>query len=52
MNHDDAPGYDAAALQAKWLPIWEQLKPFASGDPADKRPRQCRLADVRVRDQG
>ena len=40
MQHDDAPGYDAAALQAKWLPIWDDLKPYRSGDPDDKRPRK------------
>jgi len=40
MQHDDAPGYDAAALQAKWLPIWDDLKPYRSGDPEDKRPRK------------
>jgi leucyl-tRNA synthetase len=36
----DEPGYDFAAIQAKWLPVWDELKPFASGDPADKRPRK------------
>jgi leucyl-tRNA synthetase len=41
-NHhaDDAPEYDIDALQAKWLPIWDELKPFASGDPDDERPRK------------
>ncbi len=36
----DALEYDIAAIQAKWLPYWEKTKPFASGDPADKRPRK------------
>ncbi|CAN5379429.1 leucine--tRNA ligase [soil metagenome] len=42
MHHDrdDEPHYDFAALQAKWLPIWEELQPFASGKPDDKRPRK------------
>ena len=40
MQHDDAPGYDAAAIQDKWLPIWEKLQPFRSGDPDDRRPRK------------
>jgi leucyl-tRNA synthetase len=40
MQHDDAPGYDAAAIQDKWLPVWEKLQPFRSGDPDDKRPRK------------
>jgi len=37
---DDAPEYDIAAIQEKWLPIWDKLKPFASDDPTDKRPRK------------
>jgi leucyl-tRNA synthetase len=40
MQHDDAPEYDPQALQEKWLPIWDDLQPFASSDPADKRPRK------------
>ena len=40
MQHDDAPEYDPQALQEKWLPIWDKLDPFASSDPADKRPRK------------
>ncbi|MGV8969139.1 MAG: leucine--tRNA ligase [Microbacteriaceae bacterium] len=37
---DDAPEYDIAAIQDKWLPIWDELKPFASSDPTDERPRK------------
>jgi len=37
---DDAPEYDIAAIQNKWLPVWEELKPFASGNADDKRPRK------------
>ena len=37
---DDAPDYDIAAIAAKWQPIWDELKPFASDDPADTRPRK------------
>jgi len=43
QNHDhddDGPEYDVAALEAKWLPIWDELQPFRSGDPDDKRPRK------------
>ena len=43
MSHeypDDAPEYDIAAIQNKWLPVWEELKPFASGNSDDKRPRK------------
>ncbi|WP_208004305.1 leucine--tRNA ligase [Labedella populi] len=32
--------YDPASIQAKWLPVWEELRPFATDDPADKRPRK------------
>ncbi|WP_344753353.1 leucine--tRNA ligase [Gryllotalpicola koreensis] len=32
--------YDFAAIQDKWAPVWEALKPFATDDPADKRPRK------------
>ncbi len=39
-ERDDTHGYDIAAIQAKWQPIWDELKPFATDDPADKRPRK------------
>jgi leucyl-tRNA synthetase len=32
--------YDFLRLQDKWLPIWDEMKPFRSGDPADTRPRK------------
>ncbi|MFZ4895721.1 leucine--tRNA ligase [Plantibacter sp. Mn2098] len=32
--------YDFQAIQDKWLPVWDELKPFTTGDPADKRPRK------------
>lgn len=40
--HAPAEGaqYDFADIQKKWLPVWEDLKPFATDDPADKRPRK------------
>lgn len=37
---DDAPDYDIAAIAAKWQPIWDELAPFATDDPDDKRPRK------------
>ena len=39
---EQAPGeqYDFGAIQDKWLPIWDELRPFATDDPADKRPRK------------
>ncbi|HEY2556250.1 MAG TPA: class I tRNA ligase family protein, partial [Diaminobutyricibacter sp.] len=45
-EHDSASAptegaqYDFAAIQDKWLPVWDGLKPFATDDPADKRPRK------------
>ena len=45
-EHDSASApiegtqYDFAAIQEKWLPVWDELKPFATDDPADKRPRK------------
>ena len=32
--------YDIHAIQEKWLPIWDELRPFASGNPDDKRPKK------------
>ncbi|MFI0433764.1 MAG: leucine--tRNA ligase, partial [Candidatus Nanopelagicales bacterium] len=30
--------YDPHALQERWLPVWDDIAPFRSGDPADARP--------------
>jgi leucyl-tRNA synthetase len=38
--NDDGPRYDPAALQQKWQRRWDELKPFRSSDPTDKRPRK------------
>ncbi len=32
--------YDVARMQEKWLARWDELKPFATSDPDDKRPRK------------
>ena len=32
--------YDVDAIQERWLPVWEELQPFRSGDPADQRPKK------------
>ncbi|WP_295117477.1 leucine--tRNA ligase [uncultured Leifsonia sp.] len=32
--------YDFAEIQNKWLPVWDELKPFSTADPDDKRPRK------------
>jgi leucyl-tRNA synthetase len=37
---EDEDGYDFAAIQAKWAPIWDELEPFRTSDPDDKRPRK------------
>jgi leucyl-tRNA synthetase len=39
-SFDDAPEYDIAKIQEKWLGVWDDLKPFSSSDPDDKRPRK------------
>ena len=33
-------GYDAHAIEARWLPVWDALAPFRSGRPDDERPRK------------
>ncbi|MDP9444193.1 MAG: leucine--tRNA ligase [Actinomycetota bacterium] len=35
-----ATGYDPAALERKWLPVWDELAPFRSGRPDDPRPKK------------
>ena len=35
---DATRAYDPHAMQEKWLPVWDELAPFRSGDPADPRP--------------
>ncbi|MGR0320429.1 leucine--tRNA ligase [Agromyces sp. ZXT2-3] len=32
--------YDFATIQAKWLPVWEELAPFRAARPGDTRPRK------------
>ena len=32
--------YNVAGIQDKWLPIWDELKPFDSGNPEDPRPKK------------
>ena len=32
--------YDIAALQERWLPVWDDLKPFNSGIEGDPRPKK------------
>ncbi len=45
MTEQNAPEtaeneYDVAAIQEKWLPVWDELRPFASGKPGDERPKK------------
>ncbi len=30
--------WDPHAIEARWLPVWDEAKPFASGLPGDERP--------------
>ena len=32
--------YDVQGIQAKWLPVWDQIEPFKSGRPDDPRPKK------------
>jgi leucyl-tRNA synthetase len=32
--------YDFAAIQERWLPVWDELAPFRSGRPDDARPKK------------
>ncbi|WP_353813945.1 leucine--tRNA ligase [Agromyces sp. SYSU T00266] len=36
----EAGTYDFATIQAKWLPVWEELEPFRAAQPGDTRPRK------------
>jgi leucyl-tRNA synthetase len=36
----DAQGYDFASIQERWLPVWDEIAPFRSGDPDDQRPKK------------
>ena len=37
---DERAQYDFTAIQNTWLPRWDELRPFATDDAADKRPRK------------
>ncbi|RLQ85988.1 leucine--tRNA ligase [Mycetocola zhadangensis] len=44
VSHDElnqaGHKYDFAAIQKKWLPVWDEMKPFATSDSTDRRPRK------------
>ena len=44
----DAAAYDAAALQEKWLPVWDELAAVPRGRPDDNAPPQVRAGHVPV----
>jgi leucyl-tRNA synthetase len=35
-----AERYDVHAVQDAWLPVWDELAPFRSGQPGDERPKK------------
>ncbi|WP_372432818.1 leucine--tRNA ligase [Leucobacter chromiisoli] len=35
-----AEGYDFRAIQDRWLPVWEDLRPFEAGKAGDDRPKK------------
>jgi leucyl-tRNA synthetase len=39
-QRDSADTYDVFATQDKWLPVWDELAPFRSGNPGDPRPKK------------
>lgn len=32
--------YDPHAIEARWLPVWDEVAPFRSGRPDDERPKK------------
>ncbi|MFC3276243.1 leucine--tRNA ligase [Agromyces mediolanus] len=40
MPRPDADAYDFAAIQEKWLPVWEERELFRAGREGDTRPRK------------
>ena len=32
--------YDFRAIQDRWLPVWEELKPFEVGDAPSEKPKK------------
>jgi leucyl-tRNA synthetase len=39
-DFDEPESYDFAAIQERWLPVWDELAPFRSGRPDDARPKR------------
>ncbi len=40
MSEHEGATYNFAEIQEKWLPVWDEIEPFRSDDPADERPRK------------
>ncbi|MBM3689191.1 MAG: leucine--tRNA ligase [Actinobacteria bacterium] len=38
MADEDIKAYDVEEIQARWLPVWDDLQPFRSGAEGDARP--------------
>ncbi|MFM8894626.1 MAG: leucine--tRNA ligase [Actinomycetales bacterium] len=38
MADEDIKAYDVEEIQARWLPVWDDLQPFRSGAEGDPRP--------------
>ena len=38
MSDEDIETYDVEEIQARWLPVWDDLQPFRSGKEGDPRP--------------
>ena len=47
-SDDVRDAYDVAAIQERWLPVWDELAPFRSGRPDDDRPEEVRPRHVPV----
>ncbi|MEY4320391.1 MAG: hypothetical protein RLZZ471_332 [Actinomycetota bacterium] len=40
QNESPENGYDVFAIQDRWLPVWDELRPFNSGIDGDPRPKK------------
>ncbi|GAC1521220.1 MAG: leucine--tRNA ligase [Marmoricola sp.] len=38
-DREEQAGYDVHAVEAKWLPIWDELQPFRADDQSDREKR-------------
>lgn len=38
MSDSEVQDYDPVAMAERWLPVWDELAPFRSGNPDDPRP--------------